>query len=454
MPVEIVCAVEPLKPINPVELTVIAERAPVTLIVPSPLNVPFTVSVLPALIDRVLSDSTVKPLTETSGSGARITGSFGIIPFGITALLVAVGTCAGLQLVAIFQLLLVAPVQVTVLPTFKVAEAVPPAPPSADCTFPVVFIFAPNVVALTLTEKLQVVFAGIVAPKIEMLVSPALGVKFPVEHEFPKLTTPSTSTPDGKLSVTPTPVSVVGVFAAGFVIEIVKVEVPLTRIESGEKLFVMVGGATTVRLALVVGVLPSSAVESVTELFFTPAVVPVTSTLNIQLAFAAKVAPVKLIELVPAVAVTAPPHEPVTFGGVATTSPTGRLSVKETFVKEITELLLVIEKVKAVVPFKGIVGTPNALVNVGAAMTIRVAVLLVRPVPPSVELIAVVVLFFAPSVLAVTSTLIVQLELTGSESPDTLIDDAPAAAEIVAAPQLFTTFAGEATTKPSGSGSV
>jgi hypothetical protein len=43
--------------------------------------------------------------------------------------------------------------------------------------------------------------------------------------------------------------------------------------------------------------------------------------------------PVKLMRLLPAVAVTAPPQTPVTLGGVATAKPAGRLSEKETAVR-------------------------------------------------------------------------------------------------------------------------
>lgn len=60
-------------------------------------------------------------------------------------------------------------------------------------------------------------------------------------------------------------------------------------------------------LAVAVGVLPSSAVERVTVLFFAPAVVPVILTLNVQLAFAARVAPDKEIETLPVFAVIVPP---------------------------------------------------------------------------------------------------------------------------------------------------
>ncbi len=187
----------------------------------------------------------------------------------------------------------------------------PPAPPFVEVTLPVTLFFAPLVVALTLTENVQVVLTGIVAPLMETLVAPAAGLKVPAAQELVEEGVESTAKPDGKLSVTPTPVKAT-VFAEGFVIEMVKVDVSPTRMLAGENALAIVGGATTVMLALAVAPVPSSVVESVTELFFTPAVVPVTLTLNVQLALAVKVAPANEIELAPALAVIVPPpHEPV-----------------------------------------------------------------------------------------------------------------------------------------------
>src|SRR5205085_191401 len=68
---------------------------------------------------------------------------------------------------------------------------------------------------------------------------------------------------------------------------------------------------------------------------------------------------------------------------------------------------LVIVNVTVVVPFSVIFAAPNALLIVGGATTFNSAVLLVVPVPPSVELIAPVVLLASPSTVPFTSTLIV-----------------------------------------------
>jgi hypothetical protein len=135
--------------------------------------------------------------------------------------------------------------------TVKVAEAVPPLPPFVEVTLPVVFIFAPGVVPLTLTLKVQAVLTGIVAPLMEMLVAAATGAKVPVAQLLVAPGVASTSSPVGKVSVTPTPVKAT-VFAAGLVIVTVKVETPLMKADVGEKLLAMVGGATTVKVNVLV----------------------------------------------------------------------------------------------------------------------------------------------------------------------------------------------------------
>ena len=137
-----------------------------------------------------------------------------------------------------------------------------------------------------------------------------------------------------------------------------------------------------------------------------------------------------------------------------TTNPAGRLSVKLTLVSATPELLLVTVNDNDVEALSGIVAAPKAFVNDGAAMTFKTAVLLVKPVPPCVEEIAVVVLFFTPSVVPVTLTIIVQVEFAALVNPETVMTLAPAVAVIVPAPQLLTRAFGVATTNPAGRLSV
>src|SRR5438270_399191 len=85
---------------------------------------------------------------------------------------------------------------------------------------------------------------------------------------------------------------------------------------------------------------------------------------------------------------------------VATESPTGSVSLTATPLNA-TVLAdgFVIVKVSDTVPLRTTELEANAAVMVGAATTVRVAVLLVEPVPLSVEEIAPVVLLSVPAVL-------------------------------------------------------
>src|SRR5215813_1300364 len=99
--------------------------------------------------------------------------------------------------------------------------------------------------------------------------------------------------------------------------------------------------------------------------------------------------PVRLMLVLFAAAVTAPPQLFVTPGVLATCNPLVSVSLKAIpFSAEVLAAGFVIVNVKVVVPFGGRLLTPNALLMVGAATTFRVAVLLVAPVPPSAEVIA------------------------------------------------------------------
>src|SRR5260221_210940 len=105
----------------------------------------------------------------------------------------------------------------------------------------------------------------------------------------------------------------------------------------------------------------------------------------------------------PATAVIVPlPQVPVMFGVAATTRPAGRLSVNATPLSAtVLAAGLVMVNVSVLVPFNGIEVGLNALAMVGGATTVRGAVLLVVPVPPSVEVIAPVALFLSPALVPV-----------------------------------------------------
>ena len=103
-----------------------------------------------------------------------------------------------------------------------------------------------------------------------------------------------------------------------------------------------------------------------------------------QLVFGISVWPLRITLVAPAGAVTAPVQVPPTFGGVATISPGGKLSVNATPLIVRFWLLLLNVNVRLVVPFNGMVAAPKALAMVGGLMTVILAED-VLPFPASVE---------------------------------------------------------------------
>jgi hypothetical protein len=94
--------------------------------------------------------------------------------------------------------------------TVTLADAVLPAPPSFEVTFPVVLFFTPAVVAVMLTEAVHVPLAALVPPVKLRVVSPALGAKVP--HDVLAFGVVATCRPEGNASVKLTPVNVVPAF--------------------------------------------------------------------------------------------------------------------------------------------------------------------------------------------------------------------------------------------------
>lgn len=131
--------------------------------------------------------------------------------------------------------------------------------------------------------------------------------------------------------------------------------------------------------------------------------------------------------------------------------PVGKLSVKATPVRLELGFGLDIMKVRVMVPFWGMVVPPNALLMLGAfGLTDNVAEA-VSPVPPFVEVTAPLVFNLAPSVIAVTETLTVQVPETGMAPPEKEMEVAYAIGEKVGLPQLDVVgFGGEATFIPVG----
>ena len=241
------------------------------------------------------------------------------------------------------------------------AVAVLPVPPLVDVTV-TELTFTPTLLAVTLRETAQVPWAETVPPARLTVVMPLASVFISAKKGPPQITLRSAGVaaikPAGRMSVNPTPVSDV---KPGFVIAKTR-EVLLPRCtDAAPNVLVMVGGATAVIVAMAVLPVPLLVDVTVTELFFTPALVAVTLRETEQLPMAASVPSKRLTVPLPAVAVAVPPQVELRPLGVETTSPDGRVSVNATPV--IGERLgFVIVNMREVAPPTGMDATPNALV--------------------------------------------------------------------------------------------
>jgi hypothetical protein len=183
----------------------------------------------------------------------------------------------------------------------------------------------------------------------------------------------ATSNPAGKLSVKAMPVRLV---VLGFVMVKVRLVLVFRLIWAAPNAFEIVGGASTIMLAeAVLPVPPLVELTALVVLFFWPAVVPVTLTVTLHDALAATLPPLRLIDPLPAVAVTVPPQALETAGGVAITSPAGSESVNASpFSATVFPAGFVIVKLRLVVPFSGIVAAPKAFAIDGGDRTFCVSV--------------------------------------------------------------------------------
>ncbi len=136
--------------------------------------------------------------------------------------------------------------------------------------------------------------------------------------------------------------------------------------------------------------------------------------------------------------VKVPPHTVEVL--LATVNPVGRVSVNATPVSAtVLAAGFVIVNVSSVVLCNWVLVGLNALAIEGGATTVNVAVLLVVPVPPSVEVMAPVVLLPSPATVPVTFTLKVHDALWATLAPDRLITPVPAVA-VTVPPQVLVTL--------------
>ncbi len=189
---------------------------------------------------------------------------------------------------------------------------------------------------------------------------------------------------------------------------------------------------------------------------FVPGVEPVTFAEKVHELSAPNVAPVRLTEPDPAVAVMLPPpQEPVNPLGVATAKPAGKVSAKPTPLSGPSTFGLAIVKLKLVVPPVGMVAAPKALLMVGGFGVVTVILAVAEPPNTSVsKLIVLVVLTFNPAGVPVTFTEKIQPLLALNVASDKLTEPDPAVAVMAPPPQVPLRPLGVDTTRPAGRLSV
>jgi len=453
-----VLPVPPLVELTVTELFLAPEVVPVTLtenvqVPPAAMAAPLRLTVLDPAVAVMVPPPQV-PVRPLGVETTRPDGNVSVKATPVSATVLA----AGLVMVKVSE---VVPFNATVevpkllamtggATTTNVAVAVAPVPPLVEEMAPVVLVKEPAAVPVTLTVMVQVALAAKVAPLRVTLVPPAVAKVLPPQLVvIPRGV--ATTIPAGRLSVKATPVS--DTVALGLATVNDRVVEPPSGTDDAPNALVSVGGATTVIDAVAVLPVPELVVVTVTELFFTPAVVPVTLTENVQDALSPRVAPLRLTLVEPAVAVIVPPPQvPVRPLGVDTTRPAGKVSVKATPVTATALLGLVMVKPNEVEPFSGIVAAPKLLEIEGGVATSSVAIA-VLPVPPLVDEM-VTELTRAPAVVPSTLTVMVQLPPIGIRIPDAVTVVDPALAMMAASAQVLAAPLGVAMTIPEGKVSV
>jgi hypothetical protein len=170
----------------------------------------------------------------------------------------------------------------------------------------------------------------------------------------------ATTSPPGRLSVNARPVSPI---EFGFVIVIVRLVDPFSGIVAAPNALLIVGGEATVKDVLDVLPVPPFPELTVTLLFFTPDVVPMTVATTVhEFPGVAMDAPPSEIVPDPLTAVTDPLQPLVGTGGFTTTIPLGRLSINVIVVSAPGFAAgFVITKFTVVVPPTAIADAPNVL---------------------------------------------------------------------------------------------
>ena len=165
-----------------------------------------------------------------------------------------------------------------------------------------------------------------VAPERLTIFVACVAVIVPPPHEPVRPLGVEMIRPAGSVSVKPTPERLCAVLV--FCSVKLSVVEPFKGMVATPKDLAIVGGVTTVSEAVDVLPVPTVVEDTVTLLFFTPALVAVTFNDTVQDALPARVPAERLADVLPAAAVAVPPQVLVRLFGVATTKPDGKLSVK------------------------------------------------------------------------------------------------------------------------------
>src|SRR5207237_147850 len=184
--------------------------------------------------------------------------------------------------------------------------------------------------------------------------------------------------------------------AFGLVSRKLMLTVPPSATVAAPKDLAIVGGPTTVTVAVFDEAPAPVSFELIgpVVLFLTPAVAPVTVTVIVQLAPAARVPPVN-VSVSPPVMTRLPPQVAVVPLGAV--NPAGSVSVKATPVSATVAFGLVSRKLMLTSPPNGMLAAAKDFAIVGGATTVTVAVFDVAPAPDSVELLGPVVWLVPPS---------------------------------------------------------
>ena len=196
------------------------------------------------------------------------------------------------------------------------AEAVVPVPPFDELTGPVVLVMLPATLGVISTFTSQLVPTAIDPPV--RLSEPPLAVKVPPQVLL-VFGIAATVMPDGKVSLTATPLSG-RTLAAGLVMVSISVEVPFCGMLFGVNDLTMVGGTSAVSVSL--PVLPRPPLVALTTpvvLVKAPPAVAVTFTVMVQKVPALTDPPLRLIVPDPEVAPLNDPPQPFDRLGVLAT---------------------------------------------------------------------------------------------------------------------------------------